>query len=74
MTREDVGIILEVFNMTEMQFLTVAFFIPIACLMWASTFYFCSRFIFMALNIWKTTENDDDKQNDERRGGFHFPR
>jgi hypothetical protein len=74
MSREDVGIILEVFNMTEMQFLMIAFFIPIACLMWAATFYFCSRFIFMAITLWTTTERSNEQQNDERRGGLHFPR
>lgn len=74
MTREDVGIILEGLNMTEMQFLTVAFLVPIAFFMWSATFYFCSRFIFMAINIWNKTEDKHVEQDNKRRGGFHFPR
>lgn len=53
MTREEAGIVLEFFNITEGEFLTVAFIIPIVFMMWSATFYFSSRFYVMGMEYWK---------------------
>jgi hypothetical protein len=53
MTREDVGIMLDFFHVTENEFLTVAFITPIVFMMWSATFYFSSRFVKMGMDLWK---------------------
>ena len=59
MTREDVGIVIDFLNLTENEFIVIAFLVPIMFMMWGAAFYFTSRFVFMALQLWKKEGNHD---------------